>query len=59
MAGKVVPLEKRTFLPLPRDASLATLRADDDVATRVRGYLLGAPKVVQWCLEGRDLISRS
>ena len=37
MVGKVVPLEKRTFLPLPRDASLATFLADDDGATRERG----------------------
>lgn len=37
IAGKVVPLVKRTFLPLPRDASLATFLADDEEATRERG----------------------
>ena len=35
IAGKIVPPWKRTFLPLPREASLATLLAELDVATRM------------------------
>jgi len=47
MTGKVVPLWKRTFLPLPLEASLATLLADDEVATRVRGYRFGSQNTVR------------
>src|SRR3954449_11333705 len=44
--GKTVPPWKRTFLPLPREASLATFLADDDEATKKRGYRLGESKRV-------------
>src|SRR5690349_7123426 len=37
-SGNSVPPWNRTFLPLPFWASLATLLADDDVATSLRGY---------------------
>src|SRR4051812_34782186 len=42
--GKMVPPWKRTFLPLPREASLATFLADDDEATKKRGYRLRESK---------------
>src|SRR4029079_6075980 len=42
--GKIDPPWKRTFLPLPLDASLATFLADDDEATKMRGYRLGESK---------------
>src|SRR6476660_2270184 len=43
--GKIEPPWKRTFLPLPREASLATFLADDDVATKVRGYRVPESKL--------------
>src|SRR3954467_3548402 len=43
-SGKILPPWKRTFLPLPREASLATFLADDDDATKMRGYRLAASK---------------
>ena len=43
--GKTEPPWKRTFLPLPREASLATFLADDDGATRMRGYRLPESKL--------------
>ena len=47
--GKIEPPWKRTFLPLPREASLATFLADDDVATKVRGYRVPESKLSHRC----------
>src|SRR3954453_9111570 len=57
--GKMVPPWKRTFLPLPREGSLATFLADDDEATRKRGYRRGESKPDHgWAVQRRWFNSR-